>query len=459
MKRCWAIGVLLVSLACFGRTWTDLQGQPLEADVIRVNGNRTVALKTDQGNVLTVPFDCFQSNDVAYLDWRLALPFDLHPLGWGKMNTLFGISLWSDLSLWDDDPATVAQRLQLKQESKTEFMENYRSYPLGGQFVLGEPVNTIALYGDEAGVDSLSFIFANMGDLPPVQDEIEKVMVTREMVGNITRCGEVLCERISNVLGEPERDSLGSGILREKVWRWDWNGQAILLSIQKEKYVALRMMPVERVDQAGRAGKLKEDELVARMASCVEQASNGDVWIRNIPMVDQGPKGYCVPATWERYLRYLDIPADMYLLALAAQTKAGGGTHARNIIEATKSLISSHGHKLKEESTRLSIDEVARYIDRGLPVIWMLWSSAKFQALVTHHTAKRSGAVSGELDLESIDEADRLQGGHACMIIGYNRVADELAISDSWGAAYSIRWVPAEAARKVSQGTLLVIRW
>ena len=35
--------------------------------------------------------------------------------------------------------------------------------------------------------------------------------------------------------------------------------------------------------------------------------ARSNVVVTDIPMVDQGPKGYCVPATWERYLRYLGI--------------------------------------------------------------------------------------------------------------------------------------------------------
>ena len=98
-----------------------------------------------------------------------------------------------------------------------------------------------------------------------------------------------------------------------------------MLSLQEGKYAALRIMPIARADRSGRVGKITEGDLKKRMASCVERRDNGDVIIRNIPMVDQGPKGYCSPATWERYLRYMEIPADMYLLALAARTRTGGG--------------------------------------------------------------------------------------------------------------------------------------
>lgn len=76
------------------------------------------------------------------------------------------------------------------------------------------------------------------------------------------------------------------------MWRWDWNGHAVLLSLQERKYVAVRIMPIARAGDCGRrTEKLEDDTFKARMADCVERRDNGDVVIRNIPMVDQGPQG------------------------------------------------------------------------------------------------------------------------------------------------------------------------
>ncbi len=46
---------------------------------------------------------------------------------------------------------------------------------------------------------------------------------------------------------------------------------------------------------------------------------------------------------------------------------------------------------------------------------------------------------------------------HICMIVGYNEETDELAVSDSWGARYERRWVPAPVADWASSGGLFLI--
>ena len=71
----------------------------------------------------------------------------------------------------------------------------------------------------------------------------------------------------------------------------------------------------------------------------VEKRANGDLVILNIPMVDQGPKGYCVPATFERCMRYMEIPADMYLLAMAGNTGMGGGTVISTLVNAVQQEV------------------------------------------------------------------------------------------------------------------------
>jgi hypothetical protein len=43
------------------------------------------------------------------------------------------------------------------------------------------------------------------------------------------------------------------------------------------------------------------------------------------------------------------------------------------------------------------------------------------------------------------------------MIVGYNEATNELAVSDSWGASYERRWVPAPVANWASSGGLFMI--
>ncbi|WP_372846898.1 hypothetical protein, partial [Pontiella sp.] len=421
--------------------------------------NRTVMLKTSRGKTVTVPFDTFVAADVKHLEDLLAAPArgDLHAVPWNELNELFGRQIWQDDHLWDDATGAAAKRMGLKKESRTAFMENHRAYPLGRENILDEPVYTAALYGGEENAASISFVFLNLGDMPIPGGAVSPKTI-KEMAQKIEDCGRHIHDVLVSKLGEPKRDSLGKGDMREKVWRWDWNNHAIMLAEAEGKYVALRIMPTERADRAGRVEKITESELKQRMASCVERRDNGDVIIRNIPMVDQGPKGYCSPATWERYLRFMEIPADMYLLALAGNTGIGGGTNMEDMLNATKSLISSNGRELDPISGSLAPEDLAEYIDQGLPIMWRFLSTPSFQLSANNNTARRNGKeVKNKND--SGQAEDTGAGGHICLIIGYNRQTGEIAISDSWGPKFAERWVSVSDAQRVSYGAMNVIKW
>jgi len=61
---------------------------------------------------------------------------------------------------------------------------------------------------------------------------------------------------------------------------------------------------------------------------------------------------------------------------------------------------------------------------------------------------------------EKIDRAEGSQsGGHICLIVGYNKKTKEVAISDSWGPRFMQRWVSIDEIKKVSYGTMVVIKW
>jgi len=154
-RLCTLLFSSLMLAGAQARIWTSTTGKTVDAEVVRVNPDKTVVLKTTSGKVVTVPFNAFVESDVEHLETRLALPFDLHPFSWQEMNTLFGIDIWKDPLLWDDPTSETAERMALKKESKTAFMENHRAYPLGKQSLLNEPVYTTVLYGNEKCVDSL----------------------------------------------------------------------------------------------------------------------------------------------------------------------------------------------------------------------------------------------------------------------------------------------------------------
>ena len=415
----------------------------------------------------------------------LAGPFDKKPeVTAAQINEALGIEMFTETPLWEEDESAVAKRLEWPEESRTTELASYRRYALkprkrapGDQaeddnspvpptkrffdftpiVVGGRNAFSAALYATGGKPEMVSLVFANKGDA----DDWDKLRA--DMEGD----EKTLEAALTGLLGEPKRDSFGKRELRERVSRWDWNGTAILLSTQDNNYVGLRLVPVAVADNAG-VGKVVEDrEMQQILEKRIERRDNGDVVVTEIPMVDQGPKGYCVPATWERYLRYLKIPADMYVLAMAGNTEMGGGTSLNALNESVDNLAQLYKRRVEVLRHDVSLREVKRYIDKGLPLMWVCFVDSRWDDTIDERAKNRKKVddmKDWKKELEYYrDKSAQAKGGfgtgHMRMIIGYNEKTDELAISDSWGEQTAERWVTEEEAKAMSGGQMSIIKY
>jgi hypothetical protein len=403
------------------------------------------------------------------------------------LNNVAGLNLWEDDNLWDDADGAVASRLGWRQESQTATDASYRQYPGADAVVLGVRPYSLALYGSEGTVSQVSMVFANKGDFAglyedPARSEENaqkrkqrenKVSAAEKAFGPALEKDALTVESaLEKLLGAPRRQTIGVGqSMRERVSRWDWKGHAILLSSQEEEYLRVAIMSTADADLGGRPARISDAQLRERLKARVERRPNGDVIVTQIPMVNQGPKGFCVPATWERYLRYLGIPSDMYVLAMAGGTKFGGGTNCEAIADAVSGLASRAGRSVTMSGSSLEVRNVAKEIDDGLPLMWAMLVNRQFDDVISDRTKARERRVtdaatakvwSEEVLKPARKEAKSIQtsrqNGHVRMIIGYNKLTDELAMSDSWGPEYAERWITVDEATEISQGDIRLIR-
>jgi len=386
-----------------------------------------------------------------------------------ELNAAFGAAIWADDNLWDDADAGVAERLGWPRESETSKDASFRLYTGEQVRILGAHPYSVALYGANGRPVQISMVFANKGDSRglwksrnnPILLERARKDFKRDFIAD----ARAIKATLTKLLGEPRADRFGQGKkTRELVKRWDWKGHAILLATPREEYVAVRVLPVDAAD-GETTGRIRDVDLKIHLEKNVERRSNGDVVVTDIPMVDQGPKGYCVPATWERVMRYMGIPADMYVLAMAGDTRLGGGTIVGSIIQGASESITRSGRSISNVYSNVDIANISKYIDKGLPVMWAMYSVGEVNARVNLRTIERGGLA----DVKKWNArlaADRRQAsrikidrrrGHCCMIIGYNKETGEIATSDSWGDFYKERWMTEEEANAVSQGRIMVI--
>lgn len=395
----------------------------------------------------------------------------LDPLNKALGHTLFA----SNGNIWNEPAGDVASRLRLPLESKTPFTSSYRLYTRSGYSFAGAKPKTIVAYGDHNGRTlSLSVIYSNKGDslsnVGAGEDHFKnngKSIDRNTLEGAMIYDATAIAKTITEVLGEPTKQRmLGQGNKSHKVQRWDWNGHSFLLSHVEEEYVGLNIVRASFADGGGRFSRVSDGDIRVRLKNSVTSAENGDVYIKDIPMVDQGPKGYCAPATFERAMRHAGVPADMYLLATLA-TVGGGGTNTAKLYDEVAFTTRSKGGRTAREIALKSLapNKIKRYIDKGVPILWQMCSLPGYNQVANGRTRARKQvkdwadyATKIAAAAEKNAQALQAKGNyHICMIIGYNETTNEIAVSDSWGKNYTIRWIHVDEAEAVSNRNGFVI--
>lgn len=398
-----------------------------------------------------------------------------------EVNRGLGIPLFGKGSLWSEDDAVVAKRLRWPQESRTTYEAGYRRYPYtynSGTKVLGADSQSLFLLGKKDRTGAILILFANKGDIAnyATAEESSKLWQSTGILNITDRMMKTFRDTMTS-----DRKTLESGLrklfgdsrpartgrfanMSEEGQRWDWRGHTFLVTAPRDEYVALRVVPTDSFNDQD-APRKAFSEAKSQLAERIEHRENGDVIISDLPMVNQGRKGYCVPATFERVLRYYGIPEDMNILAMAGQTGAGGGTDVGEIEKATYGLIRDAGGVITRKNFTGSIAEIKPLIDDGKPLLFTHLSVPEFNERVNGRMARRV-AVSDweEWRTKSLPNPGKLpplqadkRYGHVCLIIGYNEKTREIAISDSWGEAATERWMTEEEARQIKSDRALSV--
>ena len=392
-----------------------------------------------------------------------------------KLNTTSGHALFTGIPFECRPAEEIAKALQLRVESSTRYSKSWRLYAshVEGYRLFGAMPYSVALYADAAGnASSLSVVYANKGDFGSKAGEAEDHFkggteaTARTLADAMGRDEAAVSDALAKTLGPGETQRFGEGKSRRTIRRWDWNGHSFLLSSEEGEYVSLLIVPLDFADGGGRTARMKDGELRDRLRESVVREPNGDVYLNQIPMVNQGPKGYCVPATFERAMRTMGIDADMYLLAMIGESKMGGGTSVEKLLGNVRSAIHRKGRRTRDDQIKdLRIRDVKRHLDDGIPVMWTMLSVPDYNKAANENTTKRRSVTDWSAYAKEIaasaavtakqDKPD--DAHHICMIVGYNEATNELAVSDSWGPSFERRWVPVPVANWASQGGLFMI--
>lgn len=220
----------------------------------------------------------------------------------------------------------------------------------------------------------------------------------------------------------------------------------------------------------------------------VEKLPGGGVRLKNVPMVDQGQKGYCVVATVERVMRYYGATVDQHELAQIAGSDAEKGTSMDAMLSSLKKLTARLGVRIKEiEGWDVSeflkmIEDYNRAARRGKRasevqikdrMIDVKECFAQMEPEIYKEIRLKKSADFGKFQREiqrSLEEGIPLlwtvqlgmvpevgvnpqsRGGHMRLIIGYDPSTKEIVYSDSWGMGHEEKRMSLEDAWTITTG-------
>jgi hypothetical protein len=255
----------------------------------------------------------------------------------------------------------------------------------------------------------------------------------------------------------------------------------------RAEFVRLEVTPPQKASSllsaampaAGRA-KFSGPQHVTR------DAASGDVVIGDVPMVDQGQKGYCVVAATERVMRYYGTQVDANELAQIANSDSEGGTSYNGMFAALKKvsvrlkvrvrqieesnekairdLVNDYNRVAKKSGLREvpepghTIDVAMIYREMQLPALKEARTRSRanmgrFQREVQQHIDQGIPLLwSVQLGIVSEPGIPQNAGGHMRLIIGYNTKTNEAIFSDSWGAGHEKKRMPMDDAWTITTG-------
>ncbi len=218
----------------------------------------------------------------------------------------------------------------------------------------------------------------------------------------------------------------------------------------------------------------------------VKKDADGFVYIENIPMVDQGAKGYCAVATAERILKYYGTDVDQNMLAQLSNSSATKGTSSEEMLDMLKKVQSKFGVLVRTH------EEIKIQSFIGMVNEYNKFAKKAGKKQITYGNSIDVGGIYNDMDPELLKKArcekdksgfknfqgdimkhvdlgipliwsvilgvvkekglPQVAGGHMRVISGYNKEKNEIIYSDSWGKEHENKKMPMDDAWTITTG-------
>ena len=377
---------------------------------------------------------------------------------------------------WKQDTKAALQGIPCSQPD-AEHMRATAGAVSIGPIAAGEVIFTIA----EKKPVSLQAMLYNKGDDGAIGADSFKRQIEE---------ARTALDELTGVRGKVRRNNKSDSAVKLQAWEWKWETGVIRLEASSTGGKSDFEAEFIRINAAAdtktlSSGGTRDTVRRGELRDNIVTDEDGTVWLQNMPMVDQGQKGYCVPATLARVFAFYGMDkVDQHALAAVCDSSADGGTTSLGMEQAMKDvckkfrtkfividdyqtnhmsviapynkiakredkdLLSKHGDVFgaadaailrkaragKPTQITKWMKDIKKNIDAGSPVIWMVML----------------GIYPEEVALP------QTRGGHARLIIGYNLKKKTIIYTDSWGAAHARKTIKAADAAAMTTGRYVI---
>lgn len=376
----------------------------------------------------------------------------------GALENFWEMPLETALSTWNFGSARWE-----KAASPDETKRAVHSAWLFQREIFGVPAAQVKIEEEQGKPARIEIMFFNKGDSASEFGIRRKTQEEKEaFVKKNWRDGAEAVADALAPLGKARSCAIGAGKLRRRAEVREHGGNAFFLDAEKLEYVRIVIVPASRAQEL--TATTAAERVKGNFSVNTERRENGDVLIGNIPMINQGGKGYCVPATVERVLRYFGAEnLDMHKIAELAGTGAGGGTTMPHLVRGISPVLKRQ--KLAFSTAKMSFGKIRQFTDKGIPMLWLMYSVDVYRDRLKETTQKRADEKDFSAWAKKLNAMKKLdlsganlrEHAHVCLIIGYNAKTKEICVSDSWGRGAEEEWIRFEDALAVSQAAPLYV--
>jgi hypothetical protein len=234
-------------------------------------------------------------------------------------------------------------------------------------------------------------------------------------------------------------------LLRTRAFEAGNETVAMRFVAEDEQLISLIVIPKDSATRklvgqtTGRRGAIQDN---------VKTLPNGDVVIENIPMSNQGSRGYCAIGTLAMITQYYGLSLNIDQLAAKAGYKEGDTDNA--IVIPIYQAAAKEAKLRMKQKDEFDFRDAMREVEKGKPLLVWRWFDRERDEFHSEFAKKFAGDAAALLPDPRKDKEDQKKwassatGGHASLVTGFNKARGEVLFTESWGEETRNRRMRAE---------------